>query len=157
MICSFVCVVLRLPVLLSFEPENSPCTWTNKVASPSKKWCDILSCGGLKMLVIRERQMLEMGARRRTAFFWELVREGRRRYPAFCAAETNERLVEIVLSMVEQAESSGLFMREHIVRFVFLVMDRGLNCEALAVLHDPKLVGPRKLDRLEALPRPAAE
>lgn len=109
------------------------------------------------MLVIRDQQIEEMRVGRRLEFERELLREGRRRYPGFHAGESDADLGETIRSLAEEAESRGMFLREHIARFVFFVMEHGLDAKAQAILEDPSLVGIEKLARLEGRPRGAEE
>jgi hypothetical protein len=110
------------------------------------------------MLRIRKEQMEALKAGRRTSFYWELLRECRLRYPALCAGSSDARLLEIIQLAAEKAEACGLFLREHIGRFVFFAVEHGPDFEkrpdmarVLAVLNDPDLVGPQKLDRIEQI------
>ncbi|HMB92562.1 MAG TPA: hypothetical protein VKP65_17035 [Rhodothermales bacterium] len=109
------------------------------------------------MLVIRQEQWEAMRGAQREAFYGDLLRKMRTQHPEWCAEESDEATLDLIMWAAAKARTYGLFMAADVTRFVQFVMRYGRDFEthpqmvwARAILNDPDLIGPDKLACIEA-------
>lgn len=112
------------------------------------------------MLIVRRAQMEALREVPRRAFYREVLATARRDLPEVCGAKGDEELLETIAWATTRARTIGLVAPPHVARFALFVLRHGRDFEArpdtawaAAILRERRLVGPKKLERLEARER----